>query len=322
MNATIRIPCLLIVFGLLAGCGRQETPPPGRPTGPGVVPTPGQKASLTEARRGFQTKLVRQTTGTEPPPKPPADLFRLVRYESPAGKLAAYLSKAPADGKKHPAILWLFGGFSNGIGATAWARAPAANDQSARAFREAGIVMMYPSLRGGNDNPGFREGFFGEVDDVLAAADYLAKQDFVDPKRIYLGGHSTGGTLALLVAASTDRFRGVFSFGPADDVAGYGEKVLPFDTRDPKELELRAPGRWLHAIGCPTYVFEGTDQGNMESLEAIREASRNPRVKTYPVKGANHFSLLAPVTKLVAGKILRDEGPTTNLTFTEAELGK
>ena len=33
--------------------------------------------------------------------------------------------------------------------------------------------MMFPSLRGGNNNPGSKEGFFGEVDDVLAAADLL-----------------------------------------------------------------------------------------------------------------------------------------------------
>jgi dipeptidyl aminopeptidase/acylaminoacyl peptidase len=55
-------------------------------------------------------------------------------------------------------------------------------------------------LRGGNDNPGRREGFLGEVDDVLAAADHLSKLPHIDPTQIYLGGHSTGGTLALLVA--------------------------------------------------------------------------------------------------------------------------
>ena len=69
---------------------------------------------------------------------------------------------------------------------------------------------------------------------MLAAADYLARQDYVDPKRIYLGGHSTGGTLVMLVAESTDRFRAVFSFGPADDVRGYGPSYLPFDTSEPQ----------------------------------------------------------------------------------------
>src|SRR5262249_2655167 len=147
---------------------------------------------------GFQTKLVRKEAAKEAVPQPPGRLFRVIRYDSPAGKLAAYLSPDPQDGKKHPAVVWVFGGFDNGIGETAWEDAPPSNDQSASAFRRAGIIMMYPSFRGGNDNPGFKEGFYGEVDDVLAAADYLAKQDYVDSSRIYLGGHSTGGTLALL----------------------------------------------------------------------------------------------------------------------------
>ena len=73
-------------------------------------------------------------------------------------------------------------------------------------FRQAGIMMMFPSLRGGNENSGPKEGFLGEVDDILAAADFLAKQEYVDPQRIYLGGHSTGGTLVLLTADCTDRF--------------------------------------------------------------------------------------------------------------------
>jgi hypothetical protein len=40
--------------------------------------------------------------------------------------------------------------------------------------------MMFPSLRGGNDNPGAREGFYGEVDDVVAASEFLARQPYVD----------------------------------------------------------------------------------------------------------------------------------------------
>jgi len=49
----------------------------------------------------------------------------------------------------NPAILWLFGGFSNRISDTAWQRGERANDQSAAGFRDHNIVMMYPSLRGG-----------------------------------------------------------------------------------------------------------------------------------------------------------------------------
>src|SRR5262249_50730652 len=147
-------------------------------------------------------------------------------------------------------------------------------------FREAGIVTMYPSLRGGNDNPGAKEGFFGEVDDVLAAAEFLAGQKFVDPGRIYLGGHSTGGTLALLVAASSDRFRAVFALGPVADVTGYGPENLPFDLADARERELRAPVLWMRSISSPTSVFEGTESpGNLADLRELARASRGPVVQ-------------------------------------------
>src|SRR6266496_3794406 len=174
------ISLALLPLLLLAGCGRQNDQP--RDDSPGGDPA-DKKVSLTEARRGFKTKLARKESGGEPAPQPPATLFRMVHYESPAGKLAAYLTPPPRDGKKHPAIIWIHGGDCNMIGSTPWNERPPSNDQSASAFRKAGIVMMFPSLRGGNDNPGLKQGFLGEVDDILAAARYLEKLDYVDPKR-------------------------------------------------------------------------------------------------------------------------------------------
>jgi hypothetical protein len=309
MKQLIHFPLLALLA--LVGCNRQE----GQPKNQG-----GQASSLTEARKGFQTKIVRRQSKKEPVPDPPANVFRTVRYDAPAGKLAAYLSPDP-KGKKHPAIIWITGGDCNTIG-DVWSHAPADNDQTAAAFRKAGIVMMFPSLRGGNDNPGVKEGFLGEVDDVLAAADFLAKQNYVDPGRIYLGGHSTGGTLVLLVAECSDRFRAIFSFGPVDEVRGYGPEYCPFDMSNPREFEPRSPGRWLASIRSPTFVFEGTVQGNIDSLQAMARSSTNPKAHFFAVRGANHFNLLAPTNRLIADKILCDEGPACNLTFTAEELSK
>ena len=312
----------LTLLLILSGIGMEQTrseakSPPGR-----ADAKANPNGSLPEARRGFKTKLIRRESSGEPVPKPPPRLFRVVHYDSPAGKLAAYLSQSPNDGKRHPAIIWITGGDCNTIDEI-WKEAPADNDQTAGAFRKAGIAMMYPSLRGGNNNPGFREGFFGEVDDILAASDLLARQDFVDPKQIYLGGHSTGGTLVLLVAASGNRFRAVFSFGPAHDVRGYPPEYIPFDTSNRREIELRSPILWVDSMRSPVYIFEGTEEPcNLNSVKALARASKNPLVHVHTVAGANHFSILSPVTRLVASKVLRDKGPTTNLTFTEAELNR
>lgn len=283
--------------------------------------TASRTTTLTQARQGHKTALKQFLSGGDPVAQPPAQMFRVVSYKSPAGDLAAYLSPSPGDGKKHPAIIWIFGGFGNDIGEAAWEPADSDNDQSAAAFRKAGIIMMYPSLRGGNKNPGVRECLYGEVDDVLAAAKFLAAQDYVDPNRIYLGGHSTGGTLALLVAESTDRFRAVFAFGPVSDVTGYGSEYCPFDVNNDKERELRAPGLWLHSISSPTFVIEGTrESSNIVELLKMQSACHNPRVAFLPVPGKNHFSVLAPVTPLIARKIVEDNVPNGQISITTAEM--
>jgi dienelactone hydrolase len=285
------------------------------------TPRPAPYANLLEARRDFHTTLLRQERIGVPVPVPPARWFAIEHYPSLAGPLAAYVTPPPTDGRRHPAMIWIFGGFSNSISETAWRPALRDNDQSASAFREAGLVMMYPSLRGGNSNPGFIEAFYGEVDDLLAAADYLAAKDYVDPDRIYLGGHSTGGTLVLLAAAASGRFRAVFAFGPVDKVTAYGSDVLPFDTWNRREVELRSPIYWLHAMNGPVFVFEGGD-GNIGCLRAMRRASRNPNLHFFEAARADHFDILAPVTLLIAQKIPQDTGPSCNISFTSDEINR
>jgi Fe-S cluster assembly iron-binding protein IscA/alpha/beta superfamily hydrolase len=282
------------------------------------------KLSLADARKGFKSALRPRpkTPAGTPAPKPPADLFQVVRYDAPLGKNAAYLSPDPKDGKKHPAIVWITGGDCNSIDAGCWRDGGAANDQSASAYRTAGVVMMFPSLRGGNDSPGAKEGFLGEVDDVLAAAAFLKAQTFVDPARVYLGGHSTGGTLALLTAECSDAFRAAFSFGPTDDVLGYGLSANPFVLTDPKELRLRSPGQWLHAVRGPTFVIEGSKSDNAEPLRTMKAATRNANLAFFLVDGANHFDVLAPANRVIAVKVAKDTGPTCDLTFTADEFDK
>lgn len=279
-----------------------------------------QLSALAAARQGFETKIALPKSTPGPAPTPPKEVFLKVAYPSRAGILGAYLTPNPRDGAKHPAIVWITGGDCNSLD-DVWTPALRSNDQSAAAYRKAGIVMMFPSLRGGNDNPGKREGFFGEVDDVLAAADFLARQPYVDPARIYLGGHSTGGTLALLVAEASGRFRAVFAFGPVGDVKAYGPSLMPvdFSRYDAREASLRAPELWLESAAGPVFVIEGTS-GNIVSFTAMRARSRNPRVTFLAVEGAGHFSVLAPANEVIARAILADTGPAPQFALTEAQL--
>jgi hypothetical protein len=115
-----------ILFVLITGCG--FTPPAQI----------GSDESLSEARKGFSTKIVKSGPSYGAPDVPAGKEFELIRYESPVGNLAAYVTTDPSDGKKHPAIVWITGGDNNSIG-DVWSPNPRKNDQSASGFRKAGV---------------------------------------------------------------------------------------------------------------------------------------------------------------------------------------
>jgi alpha-beta hydrolase superfamily lysophospholipase len=254
--------------------------------------------TLTRARHGFHTKLLREVRDGQPAPEPWDERFRLVHYPGPLGAMAAYLASGGLGCA--PALLWLPGEFARGLDGH---QAPAA----ALAFLKAGFTLMIPSVRGGNDNPGCVESFLGEVDDVLTAAAFLAAQPGVDPDEVYLGGHSTGATLALLAAASSTRFRGVFAFGPTDEVGHYPHDHLTFDFTDARESELRSPIHWLGAITSPTLVFEGDHKSNRHQFERLASAPHAPCVEFHLIENADHFSGVAPMARELARRIGRHE---------------
>jgi acetyl esterase/lipase len=291
---------------------------PGATVGNGGNSAASGGSPLMAARRGHATRLQTRESDQEPFDQPPPAVFQLIKYRSPVGELGAYLTPDPKKEGKRPAIIWVTGGNCNAIGEV-WEDADPRNDQTASAFRKAGIVMMFVSFRGGNDNPGVKEGFFGEVDDLLAAREHLANVPYVDADRIFLGGHSTGGTMALLGSEATDRFRAVFSFGPAHDVSFYPPEFVPVSKRDAKEIRLRSPIHWLDGIRSPTFVLEGR-QGNAMSIQMMKTRTKNPKVSFQVVEGADYFNVLAPVNRLLASKILADTGPTCQITLTAAEL--
>jgi len=313
-------PVPVLAGGKVAGLGPWIEPTGAIPAAPARAKKAKVDYSLADARKEKKSRLTEQFKANEDVDVPPPGVFDLVKYKSPAGALAAYVSPDPKDGTKRPAIVWITGGDCNTIG-NVWDEIDPENEQSASAYRAAGIVMMFPSLRGGNRNPGVQEGFLGEVDDVIAAGEYVAKLPYVDPNRIYLGGHSSGGTMALLTAELTTRFRAVFSFGPVGNMAGYrgGQVTLPFNTADKEELAIRSPGAFLESIERPTFVIEGT-KGNYRELMVMQKLNTNPLVTILGVQGGDHFEILHPINTLIAQKIRTDKTPETNITLTAAEL--
>lgn len=236
-------------------------------------------------------------------PAPPAQLFVPMSYRSGNLELKAFVTPNPGDGKKLPLMVWLTGGDTNSLD-DFWTEGAQANDQSASAFRKAGMAMMFPTLRGGNDNPGQREYFWGEVQDVAAAILKAAQLPYVDPTRIYLGGHSTGATLALLTATAGLPVQGVFAFGPVDEIGGYDWPVK-WALISADEKRLRSPIHWMHAIKSPTWIIEGSRQpSNSNSLDTLCSARKSDQVHCVSVQGVDHFSVLQPMTRKIASQLV------------------
>ncbi len=281
--------------------------------------TEGQ--SFAQAHDAFQTTLAKQESDDDPIPEPPEGVFELVNYPTKVGDMAAYVSSDPGDGQKHPMIIWVVGGWGNGISDFPWTYPEWDNDQTGSAFWRSGVLTMYPSFRGGNGNPGNYEALFGEVDDIISAYEYAASLPYVDPNRIYLGGHSTGGTRALLASEYSDKFRAVFCFGAVDDIRYHNNSQFTFDTSIEEEYTMRSPIHWLEDVKSPTFLIEGSE-GNGSNLKRIQETTENENINCYILEGYDHFAPLGPITPLLAEKILADTGAEPNISITQEELEK
>jgi dipeptidyl aminopeptidase/acylaminoacyl peptidase len=296
----------------------------------GKSPSPQAEPAidLLTARAGFVSKLLPPTPWRfDPVDIPPAEVYNVIRYRSPAGELVAYISPDPGDGRKHPAVLWAHGGFY-GVGSHLWETQPASNDQTPNAFRKAGFVVMLPSWRGENANPGRMELFYGEVDDALAAASYLSNVPYIDPSRMYMVGHSTGATITLLAAEAGAKLRAAFAFGGAPDLypvvsdgKGYSQKT-PYDYRDKQESYVRSPIHFVETLKTPTWYFEGEDSMYVsDALEMQRRAQRaGVPFATFIVAGGNHVNILHPLTALLAERIAQDIGPSCAIRITKRDV--
>jgi predicted Zn finger-like uncharacterized protein len=264
-----------------------------------IAPTtfPPQTEDYAEARKKFKTKLLEQNPSPQPwdVVEAPAGVTEL-EYVSEELRLKAWVSSSPGAGtEKKPAVLFLHSGLA--FGEDDW--------DEAKPFRDSGFVVMIPMLRGENGLPGSYSLFYDEVDDVLAAADALTKLPYVDSKRLYVAGHSEGGTLALLAAMTTERFRAAASFSGSPDpvprVANqgvFGPAQVPFDSTDQKELQMRSPLAFPASFKCPVRLYYGEELQLKSSCRKLAEQAKEKKLDVAAVEvPGNHMTSVGPGMK-------------------------
>jgi dienelactone hydrolase len=260
-----------------------------------VSPTefPEETQPYAEARKGFHTNLLERGPSRQPWQNevPPNDAIE-VPYKSGNLNLKAWVSARAAGGARRPAVLFLHGGFA--FGADDW-------DQ-AQPFRDAGFVVLIPMLRGENGLPGNYTMFYDEVDDALAAAEVLANQPDVDPQRMFVAGHSAGGTLALLSAMVSDRFKAAASFSGSPDQVWFvrgQEELAPFDRDDPREFQMRSPLAFPKSFKCPVRMYYGDEEFGFDApskklAELAKAAGKDVEAISVP---GDHLTAVDPAMK-------------------------
>lgn len=149
-------------------------------------------------------------------------------------------------------------------------------------YAEAGMVTIFYSLDGGVADlesasnfeftrayRQFRSAHAGVVNGRNALEYALAQIPAVNPQQIYCAGHSSAGTLSLLLAAKEPRIAACAAYAPATDVEARLADVL----RDPSVnvvlpglasfLKSSSPKNFVDAYQCPVFLFHAADDSNI-----------------------------------------------------------
>lgn len=147
------------------------------------------------------------------------DRLKRVLYASGHELIPGYVF-TPANmtaGKKYPGIVLLHGGFHEKLDWRFFRYVDAAVSR--------GFVVIFPEYRGSR---GYGENMYQndygvtDLEDVLASADFLAAQPYVDATRLGILGHSRGGMLTMrAIEERPNRFRAAVEIAGLVDFVSY-----------------------------------------------------------------------------------------------------
>lgn len=204
-----------------------------------------------EARRQIPTRLIRKWD----PPRPDLkETFpegaKQIEYTSGKLKLKAWLLRPETEGPV-PTVVYAHSGYALNPREVA----------AIKIFQYRGYAVLAPTWRGEQGNPGSVEFFRGEVDDLIAAGKYAAKQPWADPKRLYVIGLAEGATLTMLSSFLPNPFCEAITVQGSTRQLDYFSRVLlriqpTFDFRNYRELAVRSPYCFPSSLDTPLVMIE------------------------------------------------------------------
>jgi acetyl esterase/lipase len=198
-------------------------------------------------------------------------------YQSRALNLKAYLQIPDRpDNSAYPAVVFFHGGCA--LDHIHFVRTSH--------FVDAGYVVLSPTFRGENGNPGNYELFFGEVHDARAAIKWLVQQPYVDAQQVYTFGTSMGGEISALLSLYGDPaiqltgscgafFARTDPFSPESMF----NAPVPFDRTNKHEKAMRTLAGNIHDMQVGHYAFIGTEDDKFEP-EYYRNIETNDTLLT------------------------------------------
>jgi len=221
-----------------------------------------------------------------------------VYYQSSGGLTVSGLLFRPAEGSgPWPAIIVNHAGFGT------------AGDFSdvALGIRDRGYLVFNPDFRGSGMSQGSHEGAKGEVDDVIAAIDYLESEGLIADGRIGMYGQSHGAAVSVLAAERDPRIKAVVAeAGFYDAVDLYNKAKASSDPtaqtlmneflpmvggtpeQVPQEYAVRSAINYTDSIQAATLIIHGeldpicpVDQAR-RLYDAMLAGGKTVEIKIYP----------------------------------------
>ncbi|MFX1576750.1 MAG: alpha/beta hydrolase [Promethearchaeota archaeon] len=153
------------------------------------------------------------------------------------------------------------------------------DDSRIIAIQEAAVAKGFNTLRFNYRGVGKSQGYFGqgigEIQDTIAAVNYLRNHRHTDDSRIALLGYSFGGSMSLAAAMDATPAALVTISAPL--------RITDLESELIKDA--------IRYVPCPTYVLHGQndDAVNIVEAETIYALLQIQDKYLRIIKGANHF---------------------------------